>query len=294
MTETALPPIVMGRLITGISWLPLRMPSSPEVTGPSPAAAGSETVAGAVFTAVLSPITETALPVTVIGAVSEASSWLPLRMPSSPEVTGPSPAAAGSETAAGAVFTAALSPMTDTALPDTVIGATTLATSWLPLRMPSSPVVTGPSAAAMAAASGAAAGAVFTAVLSPMTDTALPDTVIGTATFTSAWLPEAMASSPLVTAGSATGTDIGSAPAAGSAGSAAGSTTATLSPMTDTAFPTMLTGADTSMRAWLPDSSPSSPVVSAAFATVAPNSVMPPAISVPKRARLMMVCMISP
>ena len=171
------------------------------------------------------------------------------------------------------------------------MGAVTEARTWFPLRIPSSPVVTGPSlGAVVVVVAVAGAGAALTTVLSPTTDTALSVTVTGTSTLTIAWLPDAMPSSPLVVGASAGAAGAG----AGAVTGAGGSPTTVLSPMTDTALSTMSTGADTSMRAWLPDRSPSSPVVSVAFATVAPNSVMPPARSVPTKARLMKVCMISP
>jgi hypothetical protein len=94
--------------------------------------------------------------------------------------------------------------------------------------------------------------------------------------------------------GAATGAAAGVTAASGSAPDSDGSASETLSPMIDTALPTMLIGAVMSARAWVPESSPSSPVVSAAFATVAPSSVMPPARSVPRRARLVNLFMISP
>ena len=66
------------------------------------------------------------------------------------------------------------------------------------------------------------------------------------------------------------------------------------SPRIDTAFAPIVIGASSETRACVPDRSPSSPVVSTACATVAPRSVMPPARSVPQRARETMVFMISP
>jgi hypothetical protein len=101
-------------------------------------------------------------------------------------------------------------------------------------------------------------------------------------------VPDATPSSPLVEAGAEAG--------AAGAGAGAGADVAALwlveSPMTDSEVPLIVTGSLTSRRAWVPESSPSSPVVSAACATVAPSSVMPPARSVPRRARLMNVPMI--
>ena len=70
-------------------------------------------------------MTETALPETVTGAFTSARIWFPLRIPSSPDVTGAvqvdSPLC-GSCGGADAPFTTVLSPMTETALPETVTG----------------------------------------------------------------------------------------------------------------------------------------------------------------------------
>ncbi|MCB8045371.1 hypothetical protein JM654_18165 [Microbacterium oxydans] len=68
-------------------------------------------------------------------------------------------------------------------------------------------------------------------------------------------------------------------------GAGAGGLDTTASLTTEMALFTTETGAVIAVSAWVPESSPSSPVVSAAFATVAPKSVMPPAMSVPQRAR---------
>ena len=72
------------------------------------------------FTTVLSPMTDTALSVTVTGTSTLTIAWLPDAMPSSPLVVGASAGAAGAGagavTGAGGAPTTVLSPMTDTAL----------------------------------------------------------------------------------------------------------------------------------------------------------------------------------
>ncbi|HEY5876877.1 MAG TPA: hypothetical protein VIT64_16330, partial [Ilumatobacteraceae bacterium] len=70
ITETALPPMVMGALITGMIWFPLRIPSSPEVTGAIQVPPLLLVVVPWLPPmTVLSPMTETALPVTFTGAL---------------------------------------------------------------------------------------------------------------------------------------------------------------------------------------------------------------------------------
>ncbi|CAH0212333.1 hypothetical protein SRABI128_02002 [Microbacterium sp. Bi128] len=66
MTETAFPPMVTGRLIGMISWLPPRMLSLPSVVTPPirPPLVPPVVVA---FSEVLSPMPETALPPMVTG-----------------------------------------------------------------------------------------------------------------------------------------------------------------------------------------------------------------------------------
>jgi hypothetical protein len=53
------------------------------------------------------------------------------------------------------------------------------------------------------------------------------------------------------------------------------------SPRTLTALPSAETGASTTAPTWVPESSPSSPVVVAAFAAVVPRAQMPPMKSAP-------------
>ena len=140
-----------GALITGMIWFPLRIPSSPEVTGAIPVPPPLPVVVPWLPPmTVLSPMTETALPVTFTGALITGMIWFPLRIPSSPEVTGaiqvPPPLPV---VVPWLPPMTVLSPMTETALPLTVMGAVTEARTWFPLRIPSSPVVTGPSLGAV-------------------------------------------------------------------------------------------------------------------------------------------------
>ncbi len=210
-------------------------------------------------------MTETALPLTVTGATTSTMAWLPPRMESFPLVSfEPEPFEP--------VFTivvaslVVLSPMTETALPLTVTGATTSTMAWLPPRMESFPLVSFEPESDVAA--GATVVSASSLELSPMTEIALPLTVTGASTSTIACEPEPTPSSPLVTA----------------TGSASPPVTTSVvasdddeSPMTEIALPDTVTGASTEIPTWEPASNPSSPFVSDACATPAPRSVSPPA-----------------
>ena len=112
----------------------------------------------------------------------------------------------------------------------------------------------------------------------------LPDTVTGTATLTSAWPPDAAPSSPLVVAG---------AGAAAGAGAEVSAPLLDESPMTEMLLPDTVTGRSTDTIPCVPDSSPSFPDVSAACATPAPRTAMPPPTSAPRSALFMNVRIMS-
>jgi hypothetical protein len=173
------------------------------------------------------------------------------------------------------------SPRTVMALPPTVIGISMFTSPCVPPSSESLPVVVTGAAAMGAASAGAAsagAGADPDCSESPRTLMALPDTSIGTATSTMAWVPDATPSSPEVDASAAGAT--GSS--AGAAGAASGAELAELAELV--ASPTMLialpdrsTGTSRPTTAWVPESRPSSPeVVSAALAAAAPRHERPP------------------
>ncbi len=271
-----------------IAWVPPRMLSSPLV---QPAVVPPEPVPPVVvaFSVWLSPITETALPPMVTGTLTGMIAWVPPRMLSSPVVqpavvppSEPEPAPPPVVVA----FSLVESPITETALPPMVTGTFTETMPWVPDSSPSSPEVSATTGSAEAPLDGSPpAGAeppdVSASVdeLSPTTETALPATVTGALTVTTACEPDAAASSPDVVAVTGAGAGAGADVVAPSL---------VESPITLTALPPTVTGRSTSMRAWVPESSPSSPSVvsSVAFATVAPSSVMPPASTVPSRARV--------
>ena len=117
-------------------------------------------------------------------------------------------------------------------------------------------------------------------VESPMTEMALPLTVIGADRSRAAWVPPRIESSPLVCAVPASDpADAAGAPDA-AAGSAGATTVAAsldeLSPMTEIALPPIVTGAETSMSACVPDPMPSSPEVTATGSGVAAAASRPP------------------
>ena len=196
----------------------------------------------------------------VIDRLSGAMIWVPPRMLSSPLVLA-GPAVAGAVAPPVVVASVLVaSPRTETALPPIVTGTLIGMMACVPPPMLSSPLVIGAASASAAGASGAAcSGAVVVASVlsaSPRTDTALPPTVTGTATSRRAWVPDRMPSRPDVDAPS-DGLD----PASDALVVAP---VLVASPRIETAFPPIVIGASSEMRACVPDRSPSSPVVSAA------------------------------
>ncbi|MDR6167865.1 hypothetical protein QE367_002069 [Microbacterium paludicola] len=175
--------------------------------------------------------------------------------------------------------------MTETAVPLTSIGAVTGATTWVPEATPSAPFVSAAGAGAGCAGAGAGStGALPPSVddvLSPTTATEVPSTVTGTETLMSACDPEPTPSEPLVP-------PLG---AGADSGVLEPDVELSASPRTAMEVPLTVIGASTETMPWVPESSPSSPVVSAAWATEAPRIVIPPATSVPQMARETMVFM---
>ena len=190
----ALPPTVTGAVTGATTWVPLAVPSSPEVLDPIAGAAGAA-VPPVVPVASLSPRSEMALPPTVTGAVTGATACVPPRMLSSPPVVLP-PAAGAVGDMPPEVPEASLSPRSEMALPPTVTGAVTGATTWVPLAVPSSPEVLDPIAAAGAGAAALSPSAADSE--SPSSEMALSDTVTGALTATRACVPERTPSRPSV------------------------------------------------------------------------------------------------
>ena len=132
------------------------------------------------------------------------------------------------------------------ALPPTVIGRSTGAMTWVPLAMPSAPSVVVPPAVPVPLASGVPVrGVVPVLVLSPSTEMALPPTVIGRSTGTTAWVPLAAPSRPEVTGGSTAGDAESPLSSAGARSPAP----ASVSPTTETAFRSTVTGTRTETSA---------------------------------------------
>ncbi|PTT17668.1 hypothetical protein DBR36_10385 [Microbacterium sp. HMWF026] len=97
----------------------------------------------------------------------------------------------------------------------------------------------------------------------------------GTSTDTSPWFPERMPSLPsVVTEG-----------AGAEAGAVVVASSLWLPPISETALPPTVTGTVAEMRPWSPESRPSVPDVSAAFATPHPRTARPPPTSAPMRTR---------
>ncbi len=198
MPETALPPTVTGTPTGRPMTLPPPMASVPSVRLPpvEPEPAAVPPVVSASFEA-LSPITETAFPPTVTGRPIGASTTLPPRIPSVPSVTVPPPVEPEVPPPVVPALSVLLSPITETALPPTVTGASIEMTPWLPPATLSLPSVLLPAAGAAASVAGAEVPA-SVLLLSPTSETALPPTVTGTSIDTSPWLPEPTPSLPSV------------------------------------------------------------------------------------------------
>ncbi len=148
--------------------------------------------------------------------------------------------------------------------------------------MPSSSEVCGFTATSGSAGS---AGALVADVLSlsPTTEMALPPTVTGTVTDTMPCVPDAAPSLPSVLASDS--------PEALPLGADAAASLVEESPRTEMALPPTVMGTSMLGRIWVPESRPSSPAVSAAWAIPAPARAIPPPTTTPRSARLMNVRM---
>src|SRR5690606_31952731 len=86
-TATALPQTFTGAVTGATTWLPPRIEPAPEVRlPPAPLPARPTTLAPPLHPALAPPATATAVPHTFTGAVTGATTWLPPRIESAPEV----------------------------------------------------------------------------------------------------------------------------------------------------------------------------------------------------------------
>jgi hypothetical protein len=164
--DTALPPTVTGAATSGTTCVPDAMPSAPEVTGPDPDAGAEDSVvlADDVPVDAESPTTLTALPDAAIGTSTLMRPCVPPRRESLPVVVAGARVAAGAGAEAGAGAGAVdpvevESPITEMALPETLTGAATGATTWVPEAVPSEPEVVAFVGAGVGAGAGVDAGA---------------------------------------------------------------------------------------------------------------------------------------
>ena len=260
ITETAVSSTVTGMPMGATTWVPEPTPSVPSVDGPPVVpGAGAAGAAASVPSVVLSPMTETAVSPTVTGIVMGATTWVPESMPSEPPVVGapvepPETGAAGPDE-----LSLVLSPMTETAASSTVTGTVMGATTCVPEPMPSVPSVEGAPVVPVAGAVGAATS-VLSLVLSPMTETAVSPTVTGTVIGATTCEPERIPSEPPV---------VGAAVeplGAGAVGVAASVDSVVLSPMTEIAVSSTVTGTVMGATTWVPEPTPSVPSVDGASA----------------------------
>ena len=135
-TEIAFPVTVTGAATTGATCVPEPVPSEPDVTGPeAEAGAAAGAAASVVVPSVVavdeeSPAALTALPVSSMGTSTLMRPCVPPSSELFPVVIAGAWGAAGAEAGAGAVDPVELeSPSTEMALPETLTGAATGATT---------------------------------------------------------------------------------------------------------------------------------------------------------------------
>ncbi len=196
---TELPQMLIGALIGATTWLPPSTDPLPEVRLPPAPTPVLWTADPPLQPAVASPKIATALPQALIGALIGAVIWLPPSTLPSPEVRlPPAPPLPWLRTVAPPLQPASDLPISETALPQALIGTLIGALTWLPpptdplpdvsLGMPGRPELT-TSAPPWEVASDL-----------PTAAMALPLMSIGMETGRSTWLPPATDPSPEVSA----------------------------------------------------------------------------------------------
>jgi len=254
-----------------------------------------------------SPISEIPLPETVTGTSTPSSPCVPLATPSAPDVAAGSAAVAPAASASPTVVDGeevCESPRSLIALPETVTGTSPPSAACVPPRIPWEPEVDAagvlavpllallllallllallllalplPASADVLEAAGASdVVAACDECDEPTTETELPETVTGTCTPRSAWVPEISPPSPEVEAGCEAG--------AGAESDAVLACDDCESPRRLTALPDTVTGALDCVSTWVPDAAAPDPSVVAAFAAVVPRAQRPPAKRTPQR-----------
>ncbi|WP_345119440.1 hypothetical protein, partial [Knoellia locipacati] len=131
VTEMALPPALTGAATGAVTWLPPAIESAPDVVDGEAAAVLPPEPAFVVLELLReSPVTEMALPPTVTGTDTGAEAWLPPPVESAPDVVdGEAAAPLPPEPAFVVLELLRESPVTEMALPPTVTGTDTGATT---------------------------------------------------------------------------------------------------------------------------------------------------------------------
>jgi len=239
---TEVEPRLMGAVMGMISWVPERMPSLPVVVLPGVVPAGAVEPVVPEFVAEESPSTPAEVEPRLIGAVMGMISCVPERMPSLPEVVLPGVVPAGVVVPVEPVvpeLVAEESPSTPAEVEPRLIGAVIGATTCVPERMPSLPVVVLPGVVP--------AGAVeplvpeFVAEESPSTPAEVEPRLIGAVIGATTCVPERTPSEPEVEAPGVAGAEVAGAAVPAEA---AVPDVADESPPTPTAVAPMLTGTD--------------------------------------------------
>jgi hypothetical protein len=220
-----------GALTVGLTWLPDNTPPWPLVVffpGAAPEPPG-------MHRADARPITATAFPHTVTGALTVGLTWFPDSTPFRPLVM----LWLDGATELPGLHCADARPITATALPHTVTGALIVGLIWLPDKAPPRPLVV-----LWLGAEEELAGAHPADALP-----ALPHTITGALRVGLTWFPEPTPPLPLVALW------LGGAP------EPPGLHCADARPITATAFPHTVIGALTAGLIWLPDRTPPRPLV---------------------------------
>ncbi|UOD80463.1 hypothetical protein [Paenarthrobacter ureafaciens] len=213
----------------------------------------------------------------VTGAVIGTMTCVPERSPLSPDVVPFVPGAAGAEPADVPPVVAAESPRTPAETEPTVTGAVIGATTWVPEATPSEPLVVAPDAAG-AEPAGAADVPPVVAAESPSTPAETEPTVTGAVIGATIWVPEATPSEPLVVAPDAAGAE----PAEPAGAADVPPVVAAESPSTPAETEPTVTGAVIGATTWVPETTPSEPLVvapDAAGAEPAGAAAVPPDVA---------------
>ncbi|BCW37323.1 hypothetical protein StoSoilA2_33790 [Arthrobacter sp. StoSoilA2] len=249
-TPADVDPTVTGAVTGATTWVPEAMPSDPLVVAPEVPAGALPPEVPAVL-ADESPSTPADVEPTVTGAVTGATIWVPEATPSDPLVLDPDVVPVPEVPDEVPAVLADESPSTPAEVEPTVTGAVTGATTWVPEAMPSDPLVLDPDVEPVPEVPDEEPAPV--AEESPSTPADVEPTVTGAVTGATTWVPEATPSEPLVL-----DPDVVPVPEVPDDVPAV---LAEESPSTPAEVEPTVTGAITGATTWVPEATPSEPLV---------------------------------